>query len=139
MPVGFLGPFFALILVTLAVNIALYALRIPAMLKAKVNPQDYATRSKKGSLGAGPDAASDNYMNLFEQPVLFYALALYLYASGSADPLALGLAWSYAGARTLHSLIHIAYNRVAQRFLVYWAGTLILMALAVRSLLLAMG
>jgi hypothetical protein len=35
-------------------------------------------------------------------------------------------AWGYAGLRALHSLIHVTYNRVVHRFLVYVASTLLL-------------
>jgi hypothetical protein len=35
----------------------------------------------------------------------------------------------YVGLRALHSLIHVSYNRVVHRFLVYVASTLLLFAM----------
>jgi hypothetical protein len=35
-------------------------------------------------------------------------------------------AWAYVALRGLHSLIHVTYNRVVHRFLVYAASTLLL-------------
>ena len=35
-------------------------------------------------------------------------------------------AWAYFGLRVVHSLIHVTYNRVVHRFLVYVASTLLL-------------
>jgi hypothetical protein len=38
----------------------------------------------------------------------------------------LAAAWAYVALRALHSLIHVTYNRVTHRFLVYVASTLLL-------------
>ena len=67
--------------------------------------------------------ASDNYKNLFEMPVLFYALCAVLLASGLVTPDWVWAAWAYVGLRVLHSLIQCSYNKVMHRFIVYSVST----------------
>ncbi len=73
--------------------------------------------------------AADNYRNLFEMPVLFYAALGAAAATGQATPLVLGLAWAYVGLRVLHSWIHCGYNRVMHRFYAFLASNVALWAL----------
>lgn len=70
--------------------------------------------------------ASDNFKNLFEMPVLFYVLCGFLAITGLASSTFVTLAWAYVGLRALHSFIHITYNKVMHRFLVYVTGTVLL-------------
>ena len=67
---------------------------------------------------------SDNLKNLFEIPVLFYALALYLFATSQVDALYVGAAWVFLIFRTLHSAVHCTFNRVIVRFYLYLIATL---------------
>src|SRR6201995_3745613 len=49
-----------------------------------------------------------NYMNLLELPMLFYVVCMLIYiTSPTVSAATLALAWTYAGLRTLHSLIHL--------------------------------
>ena len=67
-------------------------------------------------------APARNLASLFELPVLFYVAVLYLYVSGGADSLSLGLCWTFVGARVVHSIIHCTYNNVIHRFAAYAVG-----------------
>lgn len=58
--------------------------------------------------------------------MLFYVLCIALAATGGSSPGFLSAAWAYVGLRALHSFIHVTYNRVMHRFLVYVASTLLL-------------
>jgi hypothetical protein len=125
-----LAPMLALILWSLVVWAWMYATRIPAMLKAKIDPQ--AARFP-GSLDVLPDGVrqvADNYNHLFEQPTIFYALAIYTYLTATVSPLTAGLAWAYVGLRVVHSLVQATVNIVNLRFLVFAASTLVLIAWA---------
>ena len=66
------------------------------------------------------------HRNLFEAPVLFFAVCGALAITDTVTPLQLGLAWAYVGLRTVHSIIHVTYNRVIHRFLAYVASLVIL-------------
>lgn len=125
-----LAPMLALVLWSLVVWVWMYATRIPAMLKSGLDPQ--AARFP-GSLDVLPDKVrqvADNYNHLFEQPTIFYALAVYTYLTATVSPLTCGLAWAYVGLRVLHSLVQGTINIVNIRFLVFAASTLVLIAWA---------
>jgi hypothetical protein len=58
--------------------------------------------------------------------VLFYVLCAALVLTGGSTPGFVSAAWAYVALRIVHSLIHVTYNRVTHRFLVYVASTLLL-------------
>ena len=94
----------------------------------RIDAQELATvRAAAGRLER-PEAA-DNIRNLFEVPVLFYLLCIALVLNGGSTPGFVTAAWAYVALRSLHSLIHVTYNRVMHRFLVYVASTLLLFAM----------
>ena len=66
---------------------------------------------------------SDNLKNLFEIPVIFYALALYLFATAKVDATYVGAAWVFALFRVLHSAVHCTFNLVMLRFYLYLIST----------------
>ncbi|WP_086478863.1 MAPEG family protein [Oceanospirillum sanctuarii] len=70
-----------------------------------------------------------NYTNLLEMPVLFYLACVLLYLLERVTPVGLILAWSYLGLRVLHSLIHLTYNRVFHRFLIFALSNVVLLLL----------
>lgn len=133
-PDSILQPFAALMLLTVAVWLRLYFVRVPAMRRQRVHPQKIPTRSQKAAvhLGDAEARASDHFMNLFELPVLFYALCLALYATGRVDAIHVGLAWAFVLLRAVHSAIHLFYNRVMHRFLAYAAGAIVLFVMILR-------
>ena len=125
-----LAPVLALIAWSLLIWVWMYAKRLPAIAKVKLDPQDARF---PGSLTMLPDSvrqAADNYNHLMEQPTIFYALAFATYLLGQQSPLTAGLAWGYVALRVLHSLIQVSINRVAIRFLVFSLSTIVLMVWA---------
>ena len=71
-------------------------------------------------------AAADNFRNLFEAPVLFFAVCCALAITDTVTPLQVTLAWVFVGLRAVHSFIHVTYNRVMHRFAAYVASTICL-------------
>jgi hypothetical protein len=111
---------------TLLVWVRLYAVRIPEMKRSRIDPQRLAGSADKHLLK--DTRASDNFINLFEVPVLFYVLVLATMQAGVSDGALLVLAWAFVGLRALHSLIQCSYNRVMHRFAVYALATVTLFA-----------
>jgi hypothetical protein len=70
-----------------------------------------------------------NYMNLLELPVLFYVICIIQFVAQPASPYALSLAWAYVSLRIVHSLVHITYNNVMHRFVVFGLSNFALIAL----------
>jgi len=88
-----------------------------------------STRNDEGPVPPHVSLPNRNYMNLLELPVLFYVAGVLIYVTGGATPAMLMTAWAYVGLRVLHSLIHLTYNHVIQRMLVFAASNVVLVAL----------
>ena len=131
-----LQPMLAMMVLTAIVWFVLYARRLPAMREVGVSSQEYTTPDKGAALL--PESVSypaHNFRNLFELPVLFYALCLYLFVTETAENADLMAAWAFVGFRALHSLIHSTVNIVIARFLAYLAATVALWFMLVRAVL----
>tara|TARA_Y100001933_G_C18811969_1_gene485440 strand:- start:161 stop:610 length:450 start_codon:yes stop_codon:yes gene_type:complete len=133
---GMMTPVLALVAWTFVMWLWMYATRIPAMQKANV---DVAELSRTGApLVLPPEVArvADNYNHLHEQPTIFYALALAAQLIGAGDAVNVGLAWAYVAIRVAHSLVQATKNVIPLRFLLFALGSLVLLVLLVRTLLM---
>jgi hypothetical protein len=129
-----LQPVIGMMLLTLVVWVRLFAVRIPSMQKLRLPVQTYTTPDKTHELL--PEVASypaNNLKNLFELPVIFYALCLLLFITDNVDQLYVMAAWGFLGFRVLHSLIHCTVNRVMPRFICYLVSSILLWAMVVRA------
>ena len=117
-----------LVLLTFGVGVRLLYVRTMEMREKRVHPQA-ASNSLQMAAKLQNVQAADNFRNLFETPVLFYALAAVAIASGYTPAwLAFG-AWVYVGLRAAHSFIHCTYNRVMHRFAAFGVGFVLLVIL----------
>jgi hypothetical protein len=129
-------PMLGMMVLTAVVWFVLYARRIPAMQKAGKPTQAYTTPDK--GLEWLPDEVSypaHNFRNLFELPVLFYALCLYLYATGTVAQPDVVAAWIFLVFRVIHSAIHCTVNIVMARFVAYAVSALALWFMLLRAVL----
>jgi hypothetical protein len=118
----------AMALLTLSVAARLFSVRLKEMRRQGIGPQAIAT-SRLVTERLQDVQASDNYKNLFEMPVLFYAVCALLIATGAAsDFFALG-AWLFVVLRAVHSFIHCTYNKVSHRFGIFLLSLLVLIVL----------
>ena len=75
-----------MMLLMLLVWVYMYVRRIGLITRSNIRPQDLAAPGALARLSpAAVSNPSDNLKNLFEVPVLFYALALYLFFTGQVD------------------------------------------------------
>jgi hypothetical protein len=121
-------PAVAMALLTFAIWLRMYFTRIGEMRRLRIHPQSVAT-SAKASERLVDTRAADNFRNLFELPVLFYAALGIAFAIGAVDLPLLMLAWLFVALRVAHSAIHCSYNRVMHRFAAYVAGGFVLWAI----------
>ena len=130
------GPFFATILLTLVVWMYLYVRRIRFITSNQLTPGQLATPGALAQLSP-PHVSnpSDNFKNLFEVPVLFYALALYLFATNQVDAAYVTAGWIFVAFRVLHSAVHCTFNLVMLRFYLYLFSTLAVWFIAIRAAL----
>jgi len=120
-------PMLGMMVLTAVVWFFLYARRIPAMRRAGKPTQAYTTPDKGAAfLPEEVSYPANNLRNLFELPVLFYALCLYLYVTASAGSADVIAAWLFLVFRIVHSAIHCTVNIVILRFAAYSAAALAL-------------
>lgn len=135
-----LAPMLGLMVLTLFVWIYMYALRLGYIARQGVNPQDLATPDRRAAvLPERINLPAHNLRNLFELPVAFYALCLYLYVTGSVDGRYVVAAWLFVALRAVHSVIHCTCNRVTWRFSAYMLGALTLWVMLGMAVLAAVG
>jgi len=129
-----LQPVVALVLWSFVMWAWLYATRIPALRKANVGLDPTLTAADLAArLPPSVRWKADNYNHLMEQPTIFYAAALALAVAGEGDGLNLGLAWAYVAIRVVHSLVQALANIIMARFMIFMAGSVVLLALAARA------
>ena len=130
------GPVFAVVFLTLVVWVYLYIRRIRFLATQELSPKDLAVPGALARLSP-PEVSnpSDNFKNLFEIPVIFYALALYLFVTGQVDAAYVTAAWVFAAFRALHSAVHCTINIVLLRFYLYLFSTLAVWFIALRAAL----
>jgi len=126
--VDILLPCAAMVFVTLAVWIKLYVDRIGEMNALGVDPQSVRNSAINAGVLKKVESA-DNFKNLFEIPVLFYALCACLAASDQVTPFFVVGSWGFVASRALHSFIHCTYNKVVHRFYAYAVGAVLVFAM----------
>lgn len=121
-------PMFALVLLTFAVAIGLGVSRVTALKRGQTRMRYYKLMQGDGP----PEQAvkfSRNFTNLFEVPVLFYALGALVVGMGFNGPVLMILAWIYVALRVVHSIIHVTYNDPTHRFVAFVLSTVLLLAM----------
>jgi hypothetical protein len=98
------------------------------MKEKRIHPQAASTSVKMAARLENVQAA-DNFRNLFEVPVLFYALGgVSLATHHTPSWLVLG-SWAFVALRVVHSLIHCSYNQVMHRLAAFLASFALLVGL----------
>lgn len=129
------GPFFGMFLLTFIVWIYMYVLRIKYIIRQKIKPANVSTQEEMSRLlPAKINNPSNNLKNLFELPVLFYALCIYLFVTSQVDSFYVYSAYTFTGFRFAHSFIQCTSNKVPIRFIFYIVSALILWFLIFRAL-----
>ena len=108
----------------------LYATRIPAIFAAKIRLDPNVPKGQlMATLPPRVRWKADNYNHLFEQPTVFYAVALSLAVIGQGGGVNATLAWAYVGLRVAHSLLQALWNNINARFSLFALSALTLMVL----------
>ncbi len=134
-----LRPVVALVVWTFVMWGWMYATRIPAIHRSRMRLDPMAPHGEQmASLPAQVRWKADNYNHLFEQPTLFYAVAIVLaLVTRGVDTDAM-LAWTYVGLRVVHSLVQATINKIELRFALFLVASLVLAAMTVRAVLAVM-
>jgi len=123
-----LYPAAALFVLTAAVVFRLAHLRLAAIRRGQVDPR-YFRAFRDGAEPEAAHVAARHLRNLFEAPVLFYAIVIIAFVTGHSGWLPLTLAWLYVAVRAAHSWVHLGSNVVLLRFRLFALSWIVLIAL----------
>ena len=109
---GIILPMFYLMLLTVGVFLFSTSIRLKEIYlnenvageKHRHPPFDQGSRILKN--------AQRNLANLFEFPILFYAVCICIYMTGNVDEYFITLAYSFFYLRVIHSIYHIFFNQL---------------------------
>ena len=131
-----LQPVFVVALLTIVMMVWMVATRIPKMNKLGIDAQQAQDTAKlRDLLPPEISRVSNNYNHLFEQPTLFYAVAISIAVLGHVDTLHVQCAWAYAILRILHSLVQATVDIVMIRFGIFLLSWIVLAVMIVREAL----
>lgn len=116
-----LFPIFAQAALTFGVGIWLARLRFAAVRRGDLSPRYFAV-NRGGELPEYLAKVNNNYGNLLELPILFYAVTVLLLITIRVEPAQVILAWVFTGSRYVHSYIHTTYNNVRHRLYAFTVG-----------------
>lgn len=134
-----LRPVFVMGLLTTLIFVWMLLTRLPAMTKAGLAAQDARDTSVLKSLPPHVAQIADNYNHLFEQPTLFYAVAIAIAVLGHVDPFHVQCAWAFTLLRIAHSLVQSTLNIVMVRFTLFLAAWVVLGIMVVREVIRSFG
>lgn len=121
-------PMAVLAIWTMLVLLLIPVARFRAGRQGQVNFGDF----RYGESERVPDAVrlpNRNFMNLLEVPVLFYVVGFMAFLTGHVDALMTGLAWLYVALRMGHSVVHLGYNNVAHRLVVFAVSNVVVVVM----------
>ncbi len=129
MPIPILWPTFALVVLIYLVWFVMHVQRFALIKRTPPTAQDFATMDAGKRYFAPVEMPAANLINLFEMPVLFFALVPLLLITHHANHIQVILAWLYVLLRAGHSLVQIVVRRVPLRFMVYALSCAVLSAM----------
>ena len=131
-------PVLAMLFLTMAVWVYMYAKRIPFINSLNIEPDKITPNVLTNLSPPSVSNPSDNLKNLFEIPVIFYVLAFYLYVTQQVDAIFVGAAWGFVCFRLLHSLVHCTFNVVMLRFALYLISSVSVFFMLIRTAYIAL-
>lgn len=122
-------PTIAMAMLIFAVTITLAVVRGRHMKASPPKPEDFADGASAMRYFAPVEMAANNHRNLFEMPVLFFALIPLLMMTGLDTPTQTVLAWLFVVLRAAHSYVHIGPKHIPRRATIFMLSSIVLMAM----------
>ena len=129
-----LTPMFMLVILTTVIMVLTARVRIASVRKGTV-PASYYSLMQGEEVPEFVTKTTRHFNNLFEVPTLFYAGGAVYLALDLTTQLPITCAWAFVTARVIHSIIHLSYNNVFHRLIVFGIGnfSVLLMWLAIMN------
>lgn len=119
-----LCPLFVQVALTFILLLATGISRFRSVRSGAVKAKDIALRQPNWT--QQPTKFANAFHNQLETPVLFYLLVTLLLVTDKVTDTLIYLAWGYVAARIIHALIHVTYNHVLHRFIIFITSIAIL-------------
>ncbi len=121
-------PVIGMIFLTIGIALWMLKLRYRAVLQDGVSPA-YFKLNKGAKLPDYLVRVTQHFENLFETPILFYIVILFILTIGVTDIFYVCFAWLFFIARLAHAYVHTTYNRIKHRRNVFIISSLLLVVL----------
>ena len=121
-------PMAAMVLLTVIVLVRMVLGRMAAVKRGEVDARFYKTYQGEPE----PRKAAQytrHFVNLFENPVLFYVACLAAMVTGQGGGVIVWLAWAFVACRALHTTVHLGSNKIPPRMMIYGASWVVLLAM----------
>lgn len=125
---------FALIILTFIVMYSMLVFRVKAVKQRKISPR-YFKLNKGAEIPEQIEAISQNYTNLFELPMLFYAVCIVVMVLGVNSEYFVYHAWAFVFFRYVHSFIHTTYNHILHRLTAFALSGFVLLSMWIKLIL----
>lgn len=122
-------PTIALVALIFTIWMTLFVARFRHMKANPPRPEDFATGEAALRYFEPVEMPANNLRNLFEMPVLYFALVPLLIITGLENDVQSILAWIFVLLRAAHSFVHVGPNKVSQRFGLYLLSCIVLAAM----------
>ncbi len=129
-------PMLAMLILTLIVWVFMFYKRIPWITAANLTPEQSRSPEFERLQPSDVINPASNFKNLFEVPVLFYVVVLFLMLQGEMFAASLVLAWLFVASRYVHSAFHCLTELIMFRFFAYLFGVVSLIGLTATAFLL---
>lgn len=120
-------PLLTMVAFTFILMLAGFIMRYRAVSSGKVSIGYF--RLLNGEAPQYLQQATRHYTNLFEMPVLFYLAAVICVLYPLESGLITALGWLYVVSRLCHAAVHMTYNNVIHRMMVFHISNAVLAAL----------
>ena len=120
-------PVFVLVALTFGLGAWMGGARFLAIRSRQVRAKDIALGQ-----AAWPQKITQigqSYQNQLELPVLFYALVAMVLATHTQTFAFVFMEWLFVVSRLAHAFVHVTSNNLRDRFLMFAAGALVLLAM----------
>ncbi len=124
-----LWPTFAMVALCFAVFLTLAVRRMALVKATPPSREDFASVAGAQRYFQPVETVDRNLSNLFEMPVLFFAIVPLLMGTQQAGIAQVVLAWFYVICRAAHSWIHLGRNDVRSRFRAFLLSNVVLSAM----------
>ena len=129
MGISILWPTFALVALAFVVFAVMFAKRFGHIRANPPRADDLASGEAALRYFAPVEMPANNFRNLFEMPVLYFALVPLLLITNQDSVAQVALAWVYVALRYLHSFIHIGPKKVPVRAMLFVLSAVVLSAM----------